>query len=104
MSIQLDPNLSNVFRALSDDTRLLILDELRKRNDQTLFELCARLYDVHDIAMTRQAVTRHLNALEQAALIQTSWQGRTKVHSLAARSFTDSISTWLEQFFEGNKR
>ena len=103
MGIPFDPNLSKVFRALGDDTRLLILDELRKRNDQTLFELCARLFEEHAITLTRQAITRHLNTLEHAGLIVTSWQGRTKVHSLTAASLTEAINPWLEPFFEGDE-
>lgn len=98
-----DPNLSKLFRALGDDTRLLILDELRKRNDQTLFELCARLFEEHAITLTRQAITRHLNTLEHAGLIITSWRGRTKVHSLTAASLTEAINPWLEPFLEGDE-
>ena len=101
MGIPFDPQLSKLFRALGDDTRLLILDELRKRNNQTLFELCARLFEEHDITLTRQAITRHLNTLEQAELIQTTWRGRTKVHSFTATSLTDAINPWLAPFFEG---
>ena len=102
MGIPFDPRLSKVFRALGDDTRLLILDELRKRNDQTLFELCARLFEGHAVTLTRQGITRHLNALEDAGLILTAWRGRTKVHSLTAASLTDAINPWLEPFFEGD--
>ncbi|MEM7766513.1 MAG: winged helix-turn-helix domain-containing protein [Pseudomonadota bacterium] len=101
MGIPFDPNLSRVFRALGDDTRLLILDELRKRNDQTLFELCARLFDVHGVTLSRQGTTRHLNTLEQAGLIETNWRGRTKVHSLTAAALTETINPWLEPFADG---
>lgn len=104
MGIPFDPQLSKVFRALGDDTRLLILDELRKRNNQTLFELCARLFEEHAVTLTRQAITRHLNTLEQAGLLETAWRGRTKVHSFAAISLTDAISPWLEPFFEGETK
>lgn len=104
MGIPFDPNLSKVFRALGDDTRLLILDELRKRNDQTLFELCARLFEEHTVTLTRQAITRHLNTLEQAELIRTAWRGRTKVHSLTASPLTSAINPWLEPFFEGDAK
>ncbi|MEZ5997147.1 MAG: helix-turn-helix transcriptional regulator [Hyphomonas sp.] len=104
MGIPLDPNLSKLFRALGDDTRLLILDELRKRNDQTLFELCARLFDQYDVTLTRQAITRHLNTLEEAGLICTAWSGRTKVHSLTAHAMTDTITPWLEPFFPGDTK
>ena len=101
MGIPFDPNLSKLFRALGDDTRLLILEQLRKRNDQSLFELYARLFEDHAITLTRQAVTRHLNTLEEAGLISTSWHGRTKVHSLTAAALKDTIRPWLQPYFKG---
>lgn len=104
MGIPFDPNLSLLFRALGDDTRLLILDELRKRNDQSLFEICSRLIEEHSLTLTRQAITRHLNTLEQAELIRTAWRGRTKVHSLTAASLKDTINPWLKPFFEGDAK
>ncbi len=100
MGVPFDPTLSTLFRALGDDTRLLILDQLRKRNDQSLFELCARLFEEHSVTLTRQAVTRHLKTLEEAGLISTSWRGRTKVHSLTAASLNDTIKPWLQPFFK----
>jgi len=103
MGIPFDPSLSKLFRALGDDTRLLILDELRKRNDQTLFELCARLFEVHAVTLSRQGITRHLNTLEDAGLIVTAWRGRTKVHSLTVTSLTGAIHPWLEPFIEGEE-
>jgi len=103
MGIPLDPELSKLFRALGDDTRLLVLYELRKRDDQSLFELCARLFEVHHVTLTRQAITRHLNTLEEAGLIRATWQGRTKVHSLTAGSLEETISPWLEPFCKGNE-
>ena len=100
MGIPFDPNLSSLFRALGDDTRLLILDELRKRNDQTLFELCARLFEEYSVTLSRQAITRHLNTLEQTGLICTAWRRRTKVHSLTAHALTELINPWLTPFSE----
>ena len=102
MGIPIDPQLSQLFRALGDDTRLLILDQLRQRDDQSLFEICARLVEYHDITLTRQAITRHLNTLEEAGLICTSWRGRTKVHSLTADALEETINPWLQPFFGGN--
>lgn len=103
MGVPFDPILSDLFRALGDDTRLLLLDELRKRNDQSLFELCARLVEEHNVTLTRQAITRHLNTLEKAGLVITAWRGRTKVHSLTATSFEETINPWLRPFFQGDK-
>lgn len=102
MGVPFDPTLSTLFRALGDDTRLLILDQLRKRDDQSLFELCARLIEDHSVTLSRQAITRHLNTLEQAGLISTTWRGRTKVHSLTAASLKDTIDPWLQPFFNGD--
>ena len=102
MGVSFDPTLATLFRALGDDTRLLILEQLRKRNDQSLFELCARLFEEHAVTLTRQAITRHLNTLEDAGLIRTAWCGRTKVHSLTAASLQETISPWLQPFFGGD--
>src|SRR6185369_11091949 len=43
-----------VFKALADESRRKLLDQLHQSNGQTLGELCAHL------DMTRQAVTKHL--------------------------------------------
>ena len=103
MGIPFDPKLSRVFRALGDETRLLILDELRKRNDQTLFELCGRLFEEYAISLSRQGITRHLNTLERAGLISTTWKGRTKVHSFSADVLTTTLHPWLKPFYEGGR-
>ena len=52
-----------VFRALADGCRRELLDRLRAESGQTLGQLCARL------AMTRQAVSKHLAILEEANLV-----------------------------------
>ena len=65
-----------LFRALSDGTRRLILDELADRDRQTLFELCARLAGRHGITSTRQAISQHLAVLTEAGLVRTERVGR----------------------------
>ncbi len=70
-----------VFKALADASRRELLDRLRADNGQTLNELCARL------AMTRQAVSKHLAILEEANLVATVKRGREKLHySIRCRS------------------
>jgi DNA-binding transcriptional ArsR family regulator len=71
-----------VFRALADPTRRAILDELADRDGQTLFEICTRLVMRHDIGSTRQAISQHLDVLEQASLVRSERQGRYKFHHL----------------------
>ena len=72
--------MGDVFRALADPTRRLILDELTERDGQTLFELCARLATRHGIASTRQAISQHLDVLEAAGLVRVRRDGRYKFH------------------------
>ncbi|MGI9523208.1 MAG: ArsR/SmtB family transcription factor [Hyphomicrobiaceae bacterium] len=101
MGVTYDPQLSVVFRSLADDTRRQILDEQRVRDEQSLFELCARLIENHSISLTRQGITRHLNTLEEAGLIEISWKGRTKFHSLSASDLEHKVKPWLRPFWSG---
>jgi DNA-binding transcriptional ArsR family regulator len=63
--------MADVFRALAGPTRRAILDELTDRDDQTLFELCARLAMRHNIGSSRQAISQHLDVLEATGLVRT---------------------------------
>ena len=74
--------VGDVFKALADPTRRAILDELTERNGQTLFELCVRLISRHGLGSTRQAISQHLDVLEDAGLIHTRREGRYKFHDL----------------------
>ncbi len=58
--------MGDVFKALADATRRALLDELSDRNGQTLFELCSRLAMKHGFGSSRQAVSQHLEVLEEA--------------------------------------
>jgi len=66
-----------MFHALADSTRRVILDELAKRDDQPLFEICVRLVEGHGMNLTRQAISKHLTVLENADLVDVRWEGRT---------------------------
>ncbi len=71
-----------MFKALADPTRRALLDELQERNGQTLFELCTRLINKHGYSSSRQAVSQHLDVLEDAGLVRTRREGRYKFHDL----------------------
>ena len=73
-------DVSDVFEAISVPARRAILDELVDRDGQTLFELCARLAMKHQIGLTRQAISQHLDVLESAGLVSTIRQGKFKFH------------------------
>jgi DNA-binding transcriptional ArsR family regulator len=72
--------MADIYRALDDETRRLILDELVQQNGQTLFALCAVLTTKHGLSSSRQAISQHLAVLESAGLVKTARQGRTKLH------------------------
>jgi DNA-binding transcriptional ArsR family regulator len=87
--------LGDVFKALADPTRRAILDELTERDGQTLFEICARLANKHQMASSRQAISQHLDVLEDAGLITTRREGRYKFHQLDSRPLRHIVSRWL---------
>jgi DNA-binding transcriptional ArsR family regulator len=81
-----------VFRALADKSRRELLDRLHAENGQTLGELCEGL------AMTRQAVTKHLSILEEANLVATKRQGREKLHFINPVPINDIAERWIGKF------
>ena len=89
--------LGDVFKALADPTRRAILDELTARDGQTLFEICARLATKYQMASSRQAISQHLDVLEDAGLITTRREGRYKFHHLDSKPFRRIVSRWLSK-------
>ena len=84
----------DVFRALDDETRRLVLDELAARNGQTLFEICSVLAMRHGLSLTRQAISQHLAVLESAGLIATERRGRSKFHYFRPEPLTEITQRW----------
>ena len=84
--------MDKVFKALADPTRRKLLDRLHAENGQTLGEMCERL------AMTRQAVTKHLVLLEQANLVATVRRGREKLHYLNPVPIHEIAQRWIGKF------
>jgi DNA-binding transcriptional ArsR family regulator len=86
------PALDAVFKALADPSRRRLLDELHAHNGQTLSQLCAHL------AMSRQAVTKHLILLEEANLVATVWRGREKLHFLNPVPLHEIYERWIAKY------
>ena len=86
--------MTDVYRALADPTRRMILDELAKREGQTLFEICGRLAMAHGITSSRQAVSQHLGMLEDAGLVVSERKGRTKLHWFDASPLREITDRW----------
>ena len=94
LSCPRSPAVADIFRALADPTRRTILDELSKREGQTLFELCGRLAMAHSVTLSRQAVSQHLAVLEEVGLVRTERQGRTKLHWFDGSPLQAIVTRW----------
>ncbi|MEM7587410.1 MAG: metalloregulator ArsR/SmtB family transcription factor [Acidobacteriota bacterium] len=86
--------MGDVYKALADPTRRKILDELCKREGQTLFELCGRLVMTHGISSSRQAISQHLAVLEEVGLVVTERRGRSKLHWFNATPLQAIAERW----------
>ena len=84
--------MEDVFRALADPSRRMLLDRLFATGGQTLSALAA------DMPMSRQAVTKHLAILEDANLVSVHWQGREKLHYLNPVPIGDIVRRWVGKF------
>ena len=87
--------MAQVFRALGDPSRRLLLDRLFERDGQTLGELCRHLP-----AMTRFGVMRHLGVLEEASLVEARRVGREKHHYLNPVPIRLIADRWIGKFAE----
>jgi DNA-binding transcriptional ArsR family regulator len=85
-------DVDKVFKALADASRRALLDRLRDNDGQTLTELCEGL------AMTRQAVTKHLSLLEDANLVATLRRGREKLHYLNPVPIHEISERWISRY------
>jgi uncharacterized protein YndB with AHSA1/START domain len=86
--------MDDVFKALADPTRRSLLDELFKKDGQTLTELEERL------PMTRFGVMKHLKLLEEAGLVATRRRGREKLHYLNAIPIRLLHDRWVSKYTE----
>ena len=81
-----------VFRALADGSRRKLLDRLHRKNGQSLGDLCRGL------EMSRQAVAKHLNLLEEANLVAVQRQGREKLHFINPVPINEIAERWIGKF------
>ena len=90
MADDLDP----VWKALSDPTRRIILDQLRS-GAKTTTEIVDAFPD-----MTRHAVMKHIDALRIAGLINTREEGRRRINSINAVPIRQIYERWMGPFSE----
>ena len=82
--------LDSVFAALSDPTRRAILARL-VRGESTVTELA------EPFSISLPAVGKHLRVLEQAGLVMTAKQGRTRYCHFEPKPLREATA-WLEHY------
>ncbi|PWC62506.1 ArsR family transcriptional regulator [Azospirillum sp. TSH7] len=84
-----EPDLSLLFHALADPTRRSILTRLAREP--------ARVTDLAGPTGLRlPTVMRHLSVLEEAGLISTSKEGRTRICAMVPEAM-EPVRTWLDE-------
>ena len=73
-----------IFAALGDETRLRIVARMSGAGPISI----ARLAD--GASITRQAITKHLHALEEAGLARSSRIGRERIWELRTKRFSEA--------------
>ncbi|MCA0172900.1 ArsR/SmtB family transcription factor [Bacillus sp. RAR_GA_16] len=85
-----------IFKALSDATRRMILDELSERNELTLYELTTRLIMKHNLTISRQAIAKHLSTLEAAGLVISKRKGKYRVLFFNKEPLKNLLKDWVD--------
>ncbi len=84
--------MDEVFKALADPHRRMLLDALFERDGQTLLELQGLL------PMTRFGVMKHLTVLEEAGLVTSRKIGREKFHYLNPVPIQQVYDRWVGKY------
>jgi DNA-binding transcriptional ArsR family regulator len=80
--------VTDVFDALADPNRRYVLEALAQRETATATELAAEL------PVTRQAVAKHLAALNEAGLVESRREGRETRYELTPEPL-DTAMDWI---------
>lgn len=79
-----------LFAALGDERRLTLVDRLSAEGPQSITRLTT------GSAITRQAITKHLQILAEAGLVHDSRRGRERIWTLDANRL-DEARLYLDQ-------
>jgi DNA-binding transcriptional ArsR family regulator len=100
MSSARDRSMALVFFALGDGTRLMLVRRLLAAGALSATALA------HDAAVSRQAIVKHLQVMEEAGLVQRARHGREVLYAVdgrrvdEARAFLDAISAGWDRAIE----
>ena len=83
--------MDDVFSAIADTTRRQMLARLHSEGALSVTQL------TEPMSVSRQAVTKHLNVLENAGLIVVYRQGRERLHKIQPRPL-QAVDDWLRPY------
>ncbi len=83
---------TDAFNAISDPNRRILLEALR-REPHTVNELAELIPTI-----SRPAVSQHLKALLDAALVTMKAQGTKRIYNINKPGF-NGLNMWLDQFW-----
>ena len=84
--------MGDIYKAIADPARRMILDSLSRREDQTLFAICTRLTESRP--MSRQAVSQHIAVLQDAGLVIVRKEGRRNLHTIDPAPLAEIVTRW----------
>lgn len=84
------PTLTAIFDALSDPTRLAIVERLMRQGEQAAGDLA------EPFAITKPAISRHLRVLEDAGLIEHRIDRQWRRYRIKADGI-GAVDDWVQQ-------
>jgi DNA-binding transcriptional ArsR family regulator len=87
-----------IFSALSDPTRRQVIRSLSEEGPSTVTELADR------IPVTRQAIAKHLAALDEAGLVASTAEGRRRSYRLTPGPLADAMEWMVDVGAEWDER
>lgn len=91
-----------VFKALADGTRRLLLDALYEAGGRSLGEL--EQVVAKQVQMSRFGVAKHLKVLEEADLVIVRRKGREKLHHLNPVPIRVLHDRWIDKYTSAHAR
>ena len=92
---QLEKDIVQVFKLLSDETRLRVLMYLIREGELHVTALCDKL------GQSQPAVSHHLALLRVAGLIEARRDGKHNYYSIRAKHFHRLLTEVFDSFSEG---
>jgi ArsR family transcriptional regulator, arsenate/arsenite/antimonite-responsive transcriptional repressor len=97
LSDQLEKDLVQVFKLMSDETRLRILMYLMREGELHVTALCERLQQ------SQPAVSHHLALLRVAGLIEARRDGKHNFYSVRSKHFHKLVAELFSGITEGDR-